>query len=101
MSIDHYPGVDGTLTVPVIDSRSSFICRTYLTLAMAGLAFTYIEFTLFQSGLAEPIAATLLSVNWLFVLGGFIIVGWLATHVAHSLESRLAQYLALGVYVVA
>ena len=101
MSIDHYPGVDGTLTAGAIDTRSAFICRTYLTLAMAVLAFTYIEFMLFQSGLAETIAAELLGVNWLFVLGGFIVVGWAASHAAHNLESSLAQYLALGVYVVA
>ncbi len=101
MSIDHYPGIAGTLSFPATDSRSAFICRTYLTLAMAVLAFTYIEFSLFESGLAETIAATLLSVNWLFVLGGFIILGWLASHAAHNLESSLAQYLALSVYVVA
>ena len=47
------------------------------------------------------IAEHLLSVSWLLVLGGFIVVSWVATRVAASAKSRAAQYAGLGIYVVA
>jgi uncharacterized protein len=37
---------------------------------------------------------------WLGVLGGFMIAGWVATNVAHSSESKPAQYTALFAYVL-
>ncbi len=84
-----------------ISSRERFLVRTYNHLFMAILFFTLLEIVLFKTGLAVVIASGLLSVNWLFVLGGFAIVGCLASGVAHSSESRRMQYLALAGYVVA
>jgi FtsH-binding integral membrane protein len=43
----------------------------------------------------------MLSVNWLFILGGFMIGGWIASRAAHTAESLVAQYAALAGYVVA
>ncbi len=43
----------------------------------------------------------MLGTSWLLVLGGFIVVGWLATHVAHSARSLGVQYAALGGFVLA
>jgi len=40
-------------------------------------------------------------VNWLIVLGAFVVVSWLASRFAHTAESKPVQYLALGGYVVA
>ena len=84
-----------------ISSRERFLVRTYNHLFVAIFAFTLLEIALFKTGLAAVIASGLLSVNWLFVLGGFAIVGCLASGVAHSSESRRMQYLALVGYVVA
>ena len=39
--------------------------------------------------------------SWMVVLGGFMIVGWLASRAAHSSLSRPAQYAALIAFVVA
>lgn len=83
-----------------VDSRARFVTRTYNHLFGAIVLFALIEFALFQTGLAGAIAATL-SGSWLLVLGGFMLVGWLATHVAHSATSRPAQYAALGGFVFA
>jgi len=85
----------------VARTRSAFIMRTYNHVFGAILAFTGIQVLLFQSGMAERIAGALLGVNWLFVLGAFMIVGWLATHTAARSASLPAQYLALGGFVVA
>ncbi len=87
------------------DARAAFITRTYLHLFGAILLFAGIEVALFQSGLAAVIAEALLGVNWLFVLGGFVIVSWtylhLASRTAHTVSSPVAQYAALGGFVLA
>lgn len=82
-----------------VESRSAFITNTYMHLFGAILAFATIEFLLFSSGVAETMARAMLGVNWLWILGGFMVVGWLATHAAHSATSKGAQYLALTAYV--
>ena len=83
------------------DSRASFISRTYAHVAMAILGFTLLESYLFSSGIAEQIVVRVLSVNWLLILGAFMLVSWLATHVALNVESKPLQYAALAAFVVA
>lgn len=82
-------------------SRGAFISRTYSHLFCSITAFTLIEIALFKTGLAAPIANGMLSVSWLLVLGGFVVVSWLARSVAHRAASKPAQYAALAGYVVA
>ena len=91
--------------VPVIElddqSRAKFISRTYNHLFAAISAFTLIEITLFKSGLAGPIAKAMLGTSWLLVLGGFMLISWLARSAAHRSTSKATQYAALAGYVVA
>jgi len=84
-----------------VNTRARFIMRTYVHLFGAIIAFTLIEILLFTSGAAERIAGALLGVSWLWVLGGFIVVSWLATHAAHSARSLAVQYAALTGFVAA
>ena len=97
--------MDATLSRPVaalsVDDRATFITRTYGHLLGAILLFVGIEVFLFQSGLAAPMAAAMLGVNWLLVLGGFVVVSWLASRAANSSMSQPVQYLALGGFVLA
>lgn len=94
-----------SLHVPVAaldtDRRATFLTRTYTHLLFAILAFIGIEAFLFSSGLAAPVASALLSVPWLAVMGGFMVVGWLASHMAMSTASVAGQYLGLFGFVVA
>lgn len=83
------------------DTRAAFITRTYLHLFGAILLFAGIEVFLFTSGLAFPIANAMLGVSWLVVLGGFVIVSWFASRAAHRAVSPVAQYAALGGFVLA
>lgn len=83
------------------ETRATFITRTYLHLFGAILAFTLLEMAYFTSGLALPMAQAMLSRSWLLVLGGFVLVSWLATRVAHVAEAPAAQYAALAGYVIA
>jgi len=84
-----------------VDRRAAFMTNTYMHLFGAMLAFAGIEFVLFQTGLAETMARAMLGVSWLLVLGGFMIVGWFASRVAHRTVSLPAQYLALSGFVLA
>jgi len=82
-------------------ARADFIARAYTHLFAALTAFTLLEIGLFSSGWAALIAERLLGVSWLWVLGGFMIVGWLASRTAHTVRSVPAQYAALAAFVVA
>lgn len=84
-----------------VERRSTFILRTYSHLAGAIALFTAIEVALFKGGLALPIARALTSVSWLLVLGGFVVVSWLASMAAARATSKPAQYAALFGYVLA
>lgn len=81
--------------------RSRFIARTYAHLFGAILAFAALEYALFSTPYAEQLALFMLEKSWLLVLGAFILVAWIASHVAHRVESKSAQYAALAGYVVA
>jgi uncharacterized protein len=83
------------------EARSKFITRTYNHVAAAILLFTAIEMWLFSSGRVVPLSEWLLSFNWLVIIGALMLVGWLATHVAHQVESKPLQYLALAGFVAA
>jgi len=91
--------------IPVIEldeqSRATFVSRTYTHLFGAITAFTRIEIFLLKSGLAERMARAMLGVSWLFVLGGFVVVSWLASRTAHTATSKTVQYGALAGFVVA
>lgn len=84
-----------------VETRSNFIWRTYGHLAAAILLFAGIETYLFDSGIAGPLAQSMLGFNWLLILGAFMVVGWLATHVAQTTQSKPLQYVALVGFVVA
>jgi FtsH-binding integral membrane protein len=83
------------------DARATFIWRVYGHVALAILGFAAVESYLFSNGMAQGIAERMLGMNWLLILGAFMVVGWLATHVAHRVESKPLQYLALAGFVVA
>jgi hypothetical protein len=82
-----------------VENRSNFIWRCYAHVVGAILAFAAIEVYFFQSGIAAAIAAPMLN-NWLMVLGAFMLASWGASHVAHRVQSKNAQYAALAAFVV-
>jgi hypothetical protein len=80
--------------------RGAFLQRVYGHLAAAIALFVLIQVLLYQSGAADVIARTLLGYNWLLVLGGFVVVGWLGRSVAYRATSISGQYGGLALYVV-
>jgi FtsH-binding integral membrane protein len=95
------PYIGDDITRIGVSSRSEFIARTYTHLLGAIALFLAIEVWLFQTGAAETIARAMLGTSWLVVLGGFMIISWLASSAAATSLSKPMQYLALGGYVFA
>ncbi len=89
----------GPVSGASVEDRSDFIWKCYAHVVGAILAFAAIEAYFFQSGIAERIAIPMLN-NWWMVFGGFILAGWGATHVAHRVESKNAQYAAFAAFIV-
>lgn len=82
-------------------ARERFISKTFNHLGGAILGFTAIEVILFKTGVAEVLAKGMMSMSWLIILGAFMLVGWLASRTAHTVESLAMQYVALAAYVLA
>src|SRR5437899_1298083 len=84
--------------------RAAFIRRTYTLLALAIVAFIALEGFFFISGIAQAIATLIFSggsIGWLAVLGGFMLISYLAERWAVSDASAATQYFGLGVFVFA
>ncbi|MEM7793292.1 MAG: Bax inhibitor-1 family protein [Cyanobacteria bacterium P01_C01_bin.118] len=83
--------------------RAEFIKRTYTHLAGAVGAFVIVEFLFFQLGIAQLLASFFVGDNrfaWLALLGGFALLGYLASNLAAKADDVNAQYTGLGLYVV-
>jgi FtsH-binding integral membrane protein len=80
-----------------------FIRRTYSHLLAAIAGFVAIEAIAFSLGIAQKVAEVLLasSMGWLLVLGGFVIVGTMASRAAARAVTLTAQRTALAGYVAA
>lgn len=98
-----YPEQAMTMPVSALDTnrRAAFITRTYTHLLGAIGGFTAIEVFLFSSGMAETIARSMLSVNWLFIMGAFMLASWAASRAAFTAKSPATQYAALAGFVLA
>lgn len=82
------------------NERAEFIRLTYLHLGVAVLACAGLCYGLVTSSFGQRFAQFAFSgLNWLFVLGGFMLVGWIAERWAASGGSQGKQYLGLALYV--
>ncbi|MBC3920565.1 US12 family protein [Undibacterium sp. CY18W] len=82
-------------------ARERFISKTFNHLGGAILSFTAIEVILFKTGVAEVLAKGMMTMSWIIILGAFMLVGWLASRAAHTVESLAMQYVALAAYILA
>ncbi len=83
-----------------VEDRSEFIWKTYAHVVGGLLAFAAVLAYFVSSGIAESIFNAAMG-NWWIFLGGFILVSWGASHVAHTIESKPMQYAAYALLVVA
>lgn len=82
-----------------VSDRSEFIWKCYAHVVGALLSLVAIETYLFSSEIAWAIARPMIGSPGL-VLMAFIALSWAASHYAHRLESKTAQYAAFAVFVV-
>ncbi|HJV07927.1 MAG TPA: Bax inhibitor-1 family protein [Chromobacteriaceae bacterium] len=96
------PSFAGVQAAPVVD-RATFIRRTYLYLAGALGLFTVLCAAFVSSGLGVVMIKALskTSYSWLLVLGAFMLVAKLATHLSENAASNSTQAIGLGLYVLA
>lgn len=80
-------------------TEQTFLRQTYFHLLGAVMAFVALEVALFQSGIALLLAPVMAS-NWLIVLGGFMVLGWLTSYFARGDASIAVQYVQLAVTIV-
>jgi FtsH-binding integral membrane protein len=85
--------------------RTLFIRRTYLHLLLAVIAFVLIETVAFavipQATMENIVVGMTGRWTWLLILGGFMVVSWIARTWANGEMSPTMQYAGLGLYVVA
>ncbi len=97
-------GLGGFAAAASESDRTTFIRRTYAHLAGAIVAFMAIELVIFnmvpEVRLAQMTQWMLGGWNWALVLGGFMVVSYVADRWARSATSRGMQYAGLGLYVV-
>lgn len=61
--------------------------------------FVGLEVLLFTSGIAQQLAPIMAS-NWLIVIGGFMLLGWLSSYFTNSHASPAMQYVQLGITIL-
>ena len=79
------------------EARAGFLVKVYQHLLAAVVAFVLFETLLFASGLARGLYNLVAGSGptWLLILGGFMVVNWLATTAAHDLWNPARQYAGL------
>ncbi len=104
---NRYQAALGTATFAAAASeseRTTFIRRTYMHLAGAVFAFIAIELVIFNMVPEQTLVALtrwmLGGLQWLLVLGAFMVVSVVADRWARSSTSIGMQYAGLGLYVV-
>jgi FtsH-binding integral membrane protein len=78
-------------------ARGDFIVRVYQHLLVAVVVFVAFEALLINLGVAREIYELIdgNGATWLLILGGFMIVNWLATNAAHDVLDPSRQYAGL------
>lgn len=84
------------------DQKAVFYRKTYAHLAIAVLAFVFVEYIFFQIPAVMQLAMKLTQgFLWLIMLGGFMFATNYAERMALTTNNKNKQYVALGIYVIA
>ncbi len=84
-------------------TRSDFVVKVYQHLILALVAFTAVEAVFLNVGVAKGLYEFISGsgAGWLILMGGFMLVSWLAQSAAHQLQDTQKQYQGLFALVVA
>ena len=84
-----------------VDVRFDYMKKVYGLLFGGIAAFIALEVALFATGIAEAIYGVVIQTNWLLILGGFMLLNWIANTFAFRADSRQGQIAAYGIAIVA
>ncbi|MCW1922255.1 Bax inhibitor-1 family protein [Luteolibacter arcticus] len=103
MNSSFNPYAVGPVAEAPLETRTEFVRKTYTHVAGAIGAFALLEFLLIQAGFGNAALAMLgtSKYSWLFVLGAFMVVSWLANKWASNGASKGMQYTGLVLYTFA
>jgi hypothetical protein len=93
------------MTQPIQESsyaaidEQTFLRRVYFRLLGAIAVFVALEAFFFASGIAAALAPLMAS-NWLVVLGGFMLLGWLTSSFTRKRSTPSMQYVEMGVTIL-
>lgn len=101
----HARPIEGAVATLGVSDRVSFLRKTYAHLGVALIAFAAITAFMMRYMTETSLRFSKFAfggqLNWLLILGLFMVVGIVAQKLAQSESSRALQYLGLGVAVVA
>ena len=94
---------DVTMSPPVStappQTKRQFMTNVYAHVVGGIAGFIGFEYVLFSTGLAADIYALVASTNWLLILGGFMVVSWLASRLSARATTPAAAYGGYGLLV--
>ncbi|QBI18190.1 permease [Egibacter rhizosphaerae] len=98
-------GGGATATRPVSEAapgvRTGFMSRDPAHLVGGIAAFIVLQWWMFDTGVAQALFEFVAGTSWLIILGGFMIVSWLATRLSYSARSTGAAYGAYALLIAA
>lgn len=80
--------------------RGTFLTKVYAHLILAVMLFVGFEVWFFTTGIAGAVLSVFSGVSWLIVLGGFMLLSWVATMLAAPNLSSGLQYIGFAFYVL-
>jgi uncharacterized protein len=83
------------------DVRQRFMTRVYVHLLLGIAGFIGAEYVLFATGAAAAITAMVIETNWLLILGGFMVVTWMAGRMSARALTPGAAYGGYALLVAA
>jgi FtsH-binding integral membrane protein len=78
----------------------SFYKKTYITAGFSFLAWIFVVFGLFETGIARTVLYGMGKISWLLILGIFWGTSYIGEKMTAS-EEKEKQYMGLGIYIVA
>ena len=82
------------------NENSIFLKKVYAHLFLAICGFVGLEYLWFSGPVAHKVLLLVSKFNWLWILGAFMIVSWLATRLADNSNSLSTQYIGLALFTV-
>lgn len=99
---DQYRGFPVAVAEAEPSVRAAFLRRTYATLAVAILGFAVLEAILLSLPWAHQFTQYASSKGvWLAILGGYMVISYVAESMALRAQNTAVQFFALGLYVTA